>query len=118
MRSPWIVLATLVALVGPAQAADPMQTACLYAMSERLPKLPGLRIVRAELGPSAPGLARTAPIGMQRKTLSGHIVTELGGAEASYAVTCALLIDRQGAVAVEAQRSSLRLENAVHPTIP
>ena len=55
---------------------------------------------------------------MQRKTLSGHIVTELGGAEASYAVTCALLIDRQGGVAVEPQRSSLRLENPGHPPIP
>jgi hypothetical protein len=122
MRLPWVVAVALAAfagpaLAGPASAADPMETACLYAMAERLPKLPGLRILRTELSPWAPGLARAAPIGMQRKAIGGHIVTDLGGLEASYAVNCWLLIDRHGAVAVEAEHSSLRLENGARPPI-
>ena len=65
-----------------AAAADPAETACLYAMAGRLPPAPGLRIVKAELAPGAPGVARSAPIGQHRKALAGHLVTELGGAEA------------------------------------
>ncbi len=110
MRAILVLTLMLTGIVSPVLAADPSQIACLYAMAERLPRLPGLRIVRTELNAWGSGLARTAPIGMQRKAIGGHIVTDLGGNEASYAVICSLLIDRRGAVEVEAERSSLRLE--------
>jgi hypothetical protein len=101
----------LLALLGaPALAADPAETACLYAMAERLPKLPGLRIARAELAPGARGIAWSAPAGERRRMIGGHIVTELGGVEWRYAVTCSLLIGRHGAVRVEPGRSTLRPE--------
>jgi hypothetical protein len=105
---PALAVLLLTLLGPPALAADPAETACLYAMAERLPKLPGLRIARAELAPGARGIAWSAPAGERRRIVGGHIVTELGGVESTYAVTCSLLIGRQGGISVEPGRSTLR----------
>jgi hypothetical protein len=110
MRS---ALLALVLFASPALAADGAETACLYAMAGRLPPLPGLRVVKAELVPAAPGVARSAPIGQRRKVVGGHLVTELGGVEARYAVTCSLLIDRAGVAHVEMDRSALEPETSL-----
>src|SRR5689334_6624744 len=103
-----VTLLLLPAPASPAAAADRATAACLYAMAERLPKLPGLHVLRVELAPWTRGVARTAPIGQHRQAIGGQIVTELGGVEASYSVLCSVLIDRDGIARIDPDQSSLR----------
>jgi hypothetical protein len=111
MRQRLLALACLLAfgmLTSPAPAADRATAACLHAMADRLPKLPDLHVVRVDLAPWAPGVARTAPMGQHRQAIGGRIVTSLGGVESSYAVACSVLTDRYGAVRIDPEQSSLR----------
>jgi hypothetical protein len=88
---------------------EPAEKACILAMVERLPQLPGLRVVGSELIPWPIATPRPVPLGMRRQVMRGRLVIEAVGLEASYALSCSLLVDSQGRVRIEAEHSSIAL---------
>jgi hypothetical protein len=107
-----LLLAALCLLLGPtapAGAIEAAEKACILAMVERLPRLPGLRVVASELVPWPIVTPRPVPLGMRRRALRGRLAVEAVGLEASYALTCSLLLDAQGRVRVEPEESSIAL---------
>ena len=93
----------------PALALEPAEKACVLSMAERLPKLPGLRVLRTELDPWPVLSPRAAPAGMRRQSVRGRLVVEAVGIEAAYAFDCSLLLDGAGRVHVEPEQSSIGL---------
>jgi hypothetical protein len=99
----------LVGLAGPADAIEAKEKACILAMVERLPRLPGLRVLASELAPWPIATPRPVPLGMRRQVVRGRLMIEAVGLEASYALTCSLLVDSQGRVRIEEEESSIGL---------
>jgi hypothetical protein len=108
-RSAVLALCLLAALAGPAAAGGAAEKACILAMVERLPRLPGLRVTGSELTPWPIVTPRPVPLGMRRQVLRGRLGVEAVGLEASYALVCSLLLDSQGRVRIEEEESSIAL---------
>ena len=107
MRLAIMLLAGLALLVGPARAEAPADKACAVAMAERLPQVTGLRVLGVSYRPSF--VARSAPPGQRRKVVDGSMQVDVSGIRATYVFSCSILIDRQGVLRLEPDRSFLSL---------
>ena len=108
-RCALVALWLVVALPGAAGAMGLAEKACILAMVARLPQLPGLRVVASELVPWPIATPRPVPLGMRRQVMRGRLLVEAVGLEASYALSCSLLVDSQGRVRIEDEHSSIGL---------
>jgi hypothetical protein len=88
---------------------EALEKACVLAMAGRLPQLVGLRVVGSELAPWPIVTPRPVPLGMRRQVVRGRLLVEAVGLEASYALSCSLLVDSQGRVRIEDEHSSIGL---------